>query len=69
MEAYNSICNLSKDQINDARHKANLVEYKGGSTKDTCYFQLIITVYMREPLTLYTPNNHIFEQMFERNLP
>ena len=61
MKAYNSICNKSKEQVNDARHKANLVGYKGGSKKDTGYFQLIITVYMREPLTLYTPNNHIFE--------
>ena len=31
VEAYNSICNPSKDQFNDARHKANLVGYKGGS--------------------------------------
>ena len=31
VEAYNSICNPSKDQVNDARHKANLVRYKGGS--------------------------------------
>ena len=50
MEAYNSICNPSKDQedqVNDARHKANLVGYKGGSRKDTGYFQLIISVYER----------------------
>ena len=31
VEAYNSICNPSKDQFNDAQHQANLVGYKGGS--------------------------------------
>ena len=37
VEAYNSICNQSKDQVNDARHEVNLVSYKGGSTRDTGY--------------------------------
>ena len=31
VEAFNSICNPSKDQFNDAQHQANLVGYKGGS--------------------------------------
>ena len=37
---------ISKDQVNDARHKANLVGYKGGSRKDTGYFQIIISIYI-----------------------
>ena len=41
VEAYNSICNQSEDQGNNARHEVNLVIYKGGSTRDTGYFYII----------------------------
>jgi len=40
VEAYNSVCNQSKDQVNDARHEVNLVSYKGGSTRDTGYLYI-----------------------------
>ena len=40
VETYNSICNQSKDQVNDARHEVNLVSYKGGSTRDTGYLYI-----------------------------
>jgi len=35
VEAYNSVCNQSMDQVNDARHEVNLVSYKGGSRRNT----------------------------------
>ena len=40
VEAYNSVCNRPKDQVNDARHEVNLVSNKGGSTRDTGYLYM-----------------------------
>jgi len=59
VEAYNFICNQSKDQVNDVRHEVNLVSYKGGSARDTGYLYIYKSRYMKPPLTLYTPSNHI----------
>ena len=58
VEAYNSICNQSKDQVNDARHEVNLVSYKGRIHKG---YRLHKSRYMKQPLTLHTPSNHITE--------
>ena len=42
VEALTPFATNPKVQVNDARHAVTLVSYKGGSTRDTGYYYIII---------------------------